>query len=486
MMCILGLLLVLWFSCISIILTSFNEDNDVRNDNYIIKSHPYKKYEYLDMNHIHICKSLKCLDTFTRSHKDCHSNRIILAGITYNIIHDFMFSLFVPWLNHLFGEQVGYDVTIFLFDYLDYGHSQATQIVDEMLKTLPSCTVFLIFHCHATSISFNPPHLKDIRDLYDFKKHVIMHISHEVAYDLPFETYYNCYGNESTLYDAYRKYDLVVKQYYYEPLHRNKTSIHLPLGAKEFHLIQRLRSISGIKPINERKQLCHFSGRFTYEFDLDEHAERKEISDLVSKSLFPCIVYKSKNETIAAPQLPHYDYLNLVLDTIFMPCPAGSAVETFRLYEALELGAIPLLVKQKNKNLDFLSTWTGYPGPLLNNWTELIEYFQFLSLVDSAPLVGFCSMPESIKSLQSIPTGDTFIDGNFKMINDDDIIFKNYKFCTQDLEDMTFLEKEKKNLSRLHFYLVRLQKQIMSWYFQYKQSVSTNILNEINRAFSDK
>jgi alpha(1,3/1,4) fucosyltransferase len=38
-------------------------------------------------------------------------------------------------------------------------------------------------------------------------------------------------------------------------------------------------------------------------------------------------------------------YIARLLDTIFVPCPPGNNLETFRLYEALECGCIPLYVK---------------------------------------------------------------------------------------------------------------------------------------------
>ena len=38
------------------------------------------------------------------------------------------------------------------------------------------------------------------------------------------------------------------------------------------------------------------------------------------------------------------EYLALLLDSVFAPCPAGNNAETFRIYEALECGAIPLVL----------------------------------------------------------------------------------------------------------------------------------------------
>jgi hypothetical protein len=38
-------------------------------------------------------------------------------------------------------------------------------------------------------------------------------------------------------------------------------------------------------------------------------------------------------------------YVARLLDSVFVPCPPGNNIETFRLYEALECGCIPLYVK---------------------------------------------------------------------------------------------------------------------------------------------
>jgi hypothetical protein len=42
-------------------------------------------------------------------------------------------------------------------------------------------------------------------------------------------------------------------------------------------------------------------------------------------------------------------YVEAMLDSVFVPCPDGQNPETFRFYEALEFGCIPLLVR-KEKN----------------------------------------------------------------------------------------------------------------------------------------
>jgi hypothetical protein len=42
--------------------------------------------------------------------------------------------------------------------------------------------------------------------------------------------------------------------------------------------------------------------------------------------------------------LPEAEYMALLGDTKFVPCPRGNNVETYRFYEALESGCIPVFI----------------------------------------------------------------------------------------------------------------------------------------------
>ena len=65
--------------------------------------------------------------------------------------------------------------------------------------------------------------------------------------------------------------------------------------------------------------------------------------------------------------------LAVLLNTWCVPCPAGNNVETFRIYEALEAGAIPILVKEGGQDAFF--TWLGRWLPLLaaSSWQNAAE-----------------------------------------------------------------------------------------------------------------
>jgi hypothetical protein len=52
--------------------------------------------------------------------------------------------------------------------------------------------------------------------------------------------------------------------------------------------------------------------------------------------------------------------LELLLDSVFVPCPAGQNAETFRIYEAIECGAVPLVIGANPTQLPLLpfESWT--------------------------------------------------------------------------------------------------------------------------------
>ncbi len=60
--------------------------------------------------------------------------------------------------------------------------------------------------------------------------------------------------------------------------------------------------------------------------------------------------------------------LSILLNTWCVPCPAGNNAETYRVYEALEAGAVPVLVKEGGMDayLDYLGRWL--PLLVANDW----------------------------------------------------------------------------------------------------------------------
>jgi len=73
--------------------------------------------------------------------------------------------------------------------------------------------------------------------------------------------------------------------------------------------------------------------------------------------------------------LSREEYLGLLLDSVFAPCPSGNNPETFRIYEALECGAVPLVIgwTWSTPLIPEALTWAGLPLLPLNSWKEAGE-----------------------------------------------------------------------------------------------------------------
>jgi hypothetical protein len=72
--------------------------------------------------------------------------------------------------------------------------------------------------------------------------------------------------------------------------------------------------------------------------------------------------------------------MSILLNSWFIPCPGGQNPETFRIYEALEAGAIPIIVKEEGFQplLEYLAKWL--PLIVADNWVHAAQIiFSFKS-----------------------------------------------------------------------------------------------------------
>lgn len=73
------------------------------------------------------------------------------------------------------------------------------------------------------------------------------------------------------------------------------------------------------------------------------------------------------------------EYLSILLNSVFVPCPAGNNSETFRFYEALECGCIPLYIRNENDSL-LVDEYKQYlPMADLPNWDHATAFMYQLS-----------------------------------------------------------------------------------------------------------
>jgi len=64
-------------------------------------------------------------------------------------------------------------------------------------------------------------------------------------------------------------------------------------------------------------------------------------------------------------------------DSIFAPCPSGNNPETIRLYDALELGCIPISLSHEFLlSRDALASIGPVPFPILSSWAGLPQFLE--------------------------------------------------------------------------------------------------------------
>ena len=72
-------------------------------------------------------------------------------------------------------------------------------------------------------------------------------------------------------------------------------------------------------------------------------------------------------------QLQMNEYIQLLSDTKFIPCPRGNNVETFRFYESLECGCIPVFVELPEVLCDL-----ELPFIQTNTWDQVAQLIREL------------------------------------------------------------------------------------------------------------
>ena len=70
-------------------------------------------------------------------------------------------------------------------------------------------------------------------------------------------------------------------------------------------------------------------------------------------------------------------YSAIMEDSVFAPCPSGNNSETIRLYDALELGCIPISLSHEFLlSKDALGLLGPVPFPILDSWAGLPEFLE--------------------------------------------------------------------------------------------------------------
>lgn len=167
--------------------------------------------------------------------------------------------------------------------------------------------------------------------------------------------------------EAYHEADLIIRPYYFaeifeDPQFSGKT-IWVPNGYKSG---VGPRQTHNLRKATKRRFISTFLGWLTNNGSFgDERAIFSKIAEAnQSDILLQPTEYFGKGFQVGM-------YSSVMEHAIFAPCPAGNSPETIRLYDALEVGCIPISLKH-----EFLRSEQAMgtpPFPLLDSWEELPE-----------------------------------------------------------------------------------------------------------------
>lgn len=164
--------------------------------------------------------------------------------------------------------------------------------------------------------------------------------------------------------DFYEQCTFVLRHYWHERYGKNVASF--PLGYKQGFLSKE--TSLEIKDASHRKYVWSFAGQI-------EKSTR--IAMIESMKKIPHYYIHETKQFFDPNALPSDKYRELLLNSIFIPCPRGWAnLESFRVYEALECGCIPIVEKTE---IDYFEKVLGnYPFLSLQSWDEAPDLIRAL------------------------------------------------------------------------------------------------------------
>lgn len=166
--------------------------------------------------------------------------------------------------------------------------------------------------------------------------------------------------------DFYKNANFVIRCYWHKKYIGNPRVLTLPLGYK------RGFWQDGPKELNnsfQREYVWSFAGQ------IEGKPSRQDmmywLKQIPNHFIFETFAFGDPNS------LPTIDYRDLLLKTIFVPCPRGFwNLDSFRICEALECGCIPIVEKEP---IDYFAKFLGnHPFPTVASWDEAQHLIQSL------------------------------------------------------------------------------------------------------------
>jgi hypothetical protein len=164
-------------------------------------------------------------------------------------------------------------------------------------------------------------------------------------------------------YEAYANFNFVLKNYY-SAIFKSPGIKILPLGPTN-NTMNRSRH----RFVAERRFVWSFAGAKT----APRMAMYKSLQTIEPHK---CYFFDSRKHQ--NPTLDKKAFLTLLAETVFSPCPMGNVVlETFRVYESLEMGCIPI-VERRRWMPYYDMVMPGHPLPTFASWREAYLFIEML------------------------------------------------------------------------------------------------------------
>jgi len=156
-------------------------------------------------------------------------------------------------------------------------------------------------------------------------------------------------------YSVYQHFTHVIRSFCHSGMACESVTT-IPLGP----VFSRIKA-GPVRSIAERQYVWCFAGQ-------QVTTRRAMVQHL--RNLEPNYTYMAGSKDFSGPRLSGQEYLSLIEDTVFVPCPMGNVhLESFRLYEALDCGCIPIV--ERRPWLDYFTLLFGeHPLPTVSHWRD--------------------------------------------------------------------------------------------------------------------
>ena len=163
-------------------------------------------------------------------------------------------------------------------------------------------------------------------------------------------------------YDVYRYFDFVIRTHHAAIFEKNPGIFVIPLGWPG-----KTTGDAAIAKSSERRNRWSFMGNLI----ATRHEMVKSFSSWRPNA---CHVFGAKGN--ASRRLPKAEFDSLLASSTFCPAPMGNVMaETWRFYEALLAGSIPIV--ERRLTIDYYRNLFGnHPIPTFRNWRQALKFAQ--------------------------------------------------------------------------------------------------------------